>query len=509
LYEPVSQHADANGLNSPAPSARPLDTPVANPPVAALFVLASLILFVACWLWPHPGNFWGPTFSCTLAWMFFVIHVVAARREITAFDPALWVPVLMLLHYFGMPVAIKLLGYESIYGYDAWELGHLPRIGQGFATALLVLVAFLAGLHFVGFAPLQRDPDPPAADERSTLAAGMTLFLGGLAMLLVGIPIAGASLVFGDYQEMKTAEKFATADLRFVGTGYLFAVAGVYAVFANYRRESPWPTRLALAGCGPIIFFLLLIGDRTGLSSFIMCGGWAFTQRVRKVPRWVAIIGFAFALIVMPVIKEFRHEKGVSESTRLSVVQLVGATFMEMGSTLQVYCYTLDSIPREKRYDWGLSIPSQLMGLIPNFGLTSGRRFLVSSGVEHKPSRWVTKTASPEKYENNLGGYAYAIGAEWYFNFGMPGVLFGMFLTGFAVAKIRNACRRSPMWLTLSALFLSTMVLIVRNDFGYPARTALWPLTGLLVFRFMYGLLGIGRAPRRTAHPGVGLERRA
>lgn len=498
MYEPLSHHDAGNDAIPPVSPARPANQPVVILPVAAILLLASLALFVACWLWPNPRSFWGPTVSCALAWMFFLLHVVSARRTIAAFDPALWVPVLMLLHYFGMPVAV-MMGFPAPTGYDAWDLGGLPREGQAFATALLTLVAFLAGLHLAGFAPLQRDPDPPPADERSMNAPGTALFLVGFAMIVVGVWIAGANLLFGDYGEMKEAEKFATADLRFYGTGMLFAMGGIYAMLASYRRESPWPARLAIAGSVPILILHVATGDRNGLAVFIMCGGFAITQRARKLPRWIAIAGFAFALVFMPVIKEFRGAKEVSESSRMSVMQLVGATFHEMGSSVQVFGWTLATIPREKPYDLGMSIVSQLFGLIPNFGLTPGRQPLFG-GIDHKPSKWITKTANPSKYEHFGGGYAFAIGAEWYFNLGMPGVFFGMLLTGFATGKMRNACRRSAMWLILSTLFMSTMVLIVRNDLGYPARTALWPLVALLVFRFAFGVLGFGRPLRQTEH---------
>jgi hypothetical protein len=101
----------------------------------------------------------------------------------------------------------------------------------------------------------------------------------------------------------------------------------------------------------------------------------------------------------------------------------------------------------------------------------------------HDPDNWVTNVSNPVKYERLLGGYGYALGAEWYFNFGLPGVLLGMILTGFATARMRGASRRSAMWLLTVTLFYGMMLAIVRNDLGYPLRTLLWPLVGMWILQ--------------------------
>ena len=44
----------------------------------------------------------------------------------------------------------------------------------------------------------------------------------------------------------------------------------------------------------------------------------------------------------------------------------------------------------------------------------------------------------PAKFFDGQSGYGYAYGAEWYFNFGFPGMLLGMMFTGWLTGFFRN-----------------------------------------------------------------------
>jgi hypothetical protein len=116
--------------------------------------------------------------------------------------------------------------------------------------------------------------------------------------------------------------------------------------------------------------------------------------------------------------------------------------------------------------------------------LSPGRYFGLDA-LKHNPSKWLVATANPSKWRKQAGGYGYALGAEWYFNFGMPGVLFGMAFLGFGMNWVRNRSRTSPLWLTFASLLSIMGVTLVRNDFGYPFRQLLWPFATLLIFQLL------------------------
>jgi oligosaccharide repeat unit polymerase len=365
-------------------------------------------------------------------------------------------------------------------------------------VALLTLVSFLFGMHLAGW---MRSAEPPVAwpqDARPIVRASWATWGLGTAMILVGIPIAGPEVLFGSYGDFKVAVKFAEADVRFFGTGFLIVQSGIFALIASADPQRPLRLRAALVSAVLLSLLAISIGTRLALMTIALGAGWAYTQHVRRVRTWVTATGFVLAFLVMPVIGEYREFRSVESTARLELGELAAANFYDMGSSLVAFSYTLEHIPRDKPYDWGLSVVSQLIDNIPNLGLSPGRFFGLDA-VKHNPSKWLVATANPSKWQNFAGGYGYAVGAEWYFNFGMPGVLFGMAFLGFALNWLRNRSRTSPLWLTFTSLALIMGVGMVRNDFGYPFRQLFWPGAVLLIFVF---LLPTRRAARRPA-PGA------
>ena len=80
---------------------------------------AAVALLMLAWFVPSPRLF-GPRTACLLAWVLFGVHVVSARKYLSAFDAAIWVPVNMLLNYFGMVLAVELAAGKL--DYDPFDL---------------------------------------------------------------------------------------------------------------------------------------------------------------------------------------------------------------------------------------------------------------------------------------------------------------------------------------------------------------------------------------------------
>jgi oligosaccharide repeat unit polymerase len=446
-----------------------------------LFGSSGVLLLFLAWFVPS-SQLWSPAVSCALAYGLFGAHVLLVRRHLVAFDPGIWIAVNMLLNYFGMVIGADLL--DSPERYDHFNLGTPPRLNQSFVVALLTLVAFLFGLHLAGWMRRVDRPVPwPVGTRLGRGAAWCTTVIGG-AMLLVGIPIAGADLLFGSYGEMKMAQKDATADLRFFGTGVIILQCGIYALVAHHERGRPAALRAAIAASIPFSILRVAVGDRTGLMTLALGAGWAFGERVRKIPVWITVTGFVGAFLVMPIIGEYREFKAVEGLEGMQVKDLAASSFMNMGSSLVAFSYTLDNIPSRKKYDWGGSIVAQLIESVPNLGFSPGRAFGLDR-LKHNPSKWLVSTANPSKWKNAGGGYGYAVGAEWYFNLGMPGVFFGMALMGWLTGKARNASRSSPMGLLMASMVFVMMVSSVRNDFGYPFRQFAWPMAVFATFYYL------------------------
>jgi hypothetical protein len=450
----------------------------------AFFLPVATSLTALVWLWPDSDPI-SPLGCLVLSLLFFAVHFALCGKRLGAFDPGIWVPVLFIIHYFGMVIPVELIPDSGYYTYDSYNYG-LPQVARGFALALSVLALFLLGFHLLPTLDRNCWPDLTKPAAPAVVGSAMVLMLGGVAMIAIGVPVAGLGVVLGSYGEMKEAQKFALSDFRLIGAGFLFAAAGTYGVFATIDRIHSTRFRVAVVCAVFILAFLLLTGDRAGMSLVIFAGGWALTQRVLRVPRWLTIGGFMFMFLLMPMVKEYREYRDIQETQTLSPVQLASATFYEMGSSVQVYSFTIDRIPSEKSFNWGMSVVSQVINIIPNIWGSAGSRYLKFDPLVYNPSKWVTWTASPNKYYNKGGGFGYAVGAEWYFNFGYPGVYFGMIWMGWLTAFLRNRSRTGAMWLIASSLYFGLMIGAVRNDIGYPLRTMAWPLVGFFILNLIF-----------------------
>lgn len=444
-----------------------------------LFGISALGLFAAVIWWEALGKPWGPGASAAMAYVFVAIHVALAFRRVTPMDPLVWLPVAFLLFHFGSPVAIEWLGVPAKGGYDPWEGGSAPFLDRGYAVALLATTSFIWGVYLAGVRPLGDDPGRRPVGDRSLGVTSVFFMLGALVMVAAGIAIVGPSQLFGRYHEWEAA-KILGADQRWIDTGLTFATAGGFALLASDERNARWRRWLAYLALTLIALISVQRGDRGGLVVLGVGAGWCYTQRIGRL-RWPPVIAGAFVgLLVMPVIAEWRSQRSLEVSKRASVVQLVGDSLAEMGSSVNTIVYTIELIPERRGYSWGSTFRSAIIDAIPNLGLTKGRKFFARDSIEDNPSNWLVYILSPA-WAATGGGYGFSMAAEWYFNFGLPGILAGMALVGWGVARVRNNVLRSSFALVWSATLFTGVALWVRNVVGFPLKAAVWPIIGLWV----------------------------
>jgi hypothetical protein len=261
------------------------------------------------------------------------------------------------------------------------------------------------------------------------------------------------------------------------------------------RRGSARLLGIALAGW--IAVYALLTGDRAALFSCGLALGWVYSQRVVRISRAVVTAAAAIALLSVPVIKEYREWRSVRAATEVGVSALYGRAFGEMGSTVQVFSHTLALIPEHKPFSYGLGSLHAVASLVPNPFPTRGKSFLPDP-LEHSPSVWLPRTINEGKFLEG-GAYGFAIGAAWYFDFGVGGILVGMLLTGAFLAWSRNLAWRGSTALVFSALAYTAMILLVRNALGSPIKLMLWPFAALLGVRALIAVAGRSGAQRKNA----------
>jgi hypothetical protein len=447
-------------------------------------IAAAVYIFVE--FWDELGHPWGPEVSAFLAFSCFALHVTLSHRRVSAVDPIIWVPVVMLIFFFGVPTAVGLFG-EPATVYDTWQVGLSPSLSRGYCTALLSLVCFLWGIQLTGLVDLSRIH--PRSPDQSLALPGVIMTIGGCVMFTVGIVVLGPSAVFGRYQDFWDAMIYG-GDQRLLGIGGFFLQGGIFAIIASYDRRRRGRTALALLGSMLLGFVFLQVGQRTSVMSLLIGFGWCYSQRVRRVPFALTIPAAALVLVLMPIIGQYRADRRLDEHR--SVTQLASAALLEMGGSSLAFAYTLDYIPSTKDYTYGLALLEDFLDLVPNFGLTKGGgKIHVGLTSETQLSAWITKTLEPNWYANG-GGLGTALGAEWYFYFGMPGVVAGMALLGYMMTRFRNASQSSALGLVGAALVFVGTAAAVRSEMGVGLKMVAWPVLGLWVIK---------SALRKTAVP--------
>jgi hypothetical protein len=354
------------------------------------------------------------------------------------------------------------------------------------------MAAFLAGVDLSGVSNLNTAPPQGTGRDHSLAAPALLFTIGAIIMTAVGIAIVGPSTVFGLYHEWWDS-KYLGADQRFVDTGLMLTGAGVYALLASDDPSARWRRWFAYTILAACLMIALSKGDRTAMVTIGVGAGWCFTQRVRRL-RWTPVLVAAFiGIVAFPVIREWRAERSLEASKRASVGQLLGESVYSLGNAINAVILTVDLVPEHNPYGMGRTFRAAAVAAVPNLGLTKGASWK-QKDVEDSPSAWLTWLVNPY-WASTGGGYGFAMAAEWHYNFGLLGVLFGTVFTGFGVTRVRNACRRSSLALVWSATLFAGISIWLRNVVGFALKVAVWPVVGLwLIHRAMLLLRGRARS---------------
>jgi len=203
----------------------------------------------------------------------------------------------------------------------------------------------------------------------------------------------------------------------------------------------------------------------------------------------LAIWGAAAAvfLLVFPLVRSTRD---VSGTERLSVSLLRGAfssidnpavsIVSEMGSSMGTIAYTVELVPSERDFDYGMGYLYALVTLLPNLFWD-----VHPSIARGTPASWLVETVAPSIARAG-GGLGYSFIAEAYLNFGWLGPTLGMMLFGFAYVAfwLWAECARGPAKLVAVACFVPYCLFFVRADSTLLVRPFVWYCIGpYLLFR--------------------------
>ena len=168
----------------------------------------------------------------------------------------------------------------------------------------------------------------------------------------------------------------------------------------------------------------------------------------------IAVMGIG---LIGPLRKNFRAGR---EVTREDVMEVEAVeSFNADLSIYQPYLSMVDAMPLEEDFLWGESFVYLVIHPIP-------RRLW--PGKPDSPARTIIRAAFRGDNAPIASGVAYPNFAEFYANFGLPGMIFGMAFFGFLMRRtydFLNANRASPLAMAIFSLALPFLVQVVSRGY--------------------------------------------
>ncbi|MEF2293183.1 O-antigen polysaccharide polymerase Wzy [Virgibacillus dokdonensis] len=228
-----------------------------------------------------------------------------------------------------------------------------------------------------------------------------------------------------------------------------------------------------------VSFIYIVIGNRGYSISILLTAIWLYDNQIRKLPKRKLIF---LSLLIVFIISVFYQMKSFTIQQKLNVIDSMQyinlenmflSLFEESSITYRTLIYTVQSVPIDKGFEWGLSYFWALTTLVPNIFGTSAHPSVI---FYENPSEWLAWTFSPE--QASLGfGFGFSNLGEAYFNFGLVGIVFSNFAFGFLLETLNKNAKKllnQRHKLILVAIVISNLFWGIRNPLSSIIRDAFY-----------------------------------
>jgi hypothetical protein len=232
---------------------------------------------------------------------------------------------------------------------------------------------------------------------------------------------------------------------------------------------------LRIGDRGPVMYFLLLI-----FGSYLFSGA----KNIKLVYYLPLIWCGVYVMSLISVVRGYDKELGFTEKIALYYSQPndVENRDNELASSVRTLHWSVSSVPSQYGYTWGWFQLQQLLNVVPGSGSFVSN--FINDETKYKSSAsFVTYL---EQGDNPMSGAGTTCVADFYLDFGLIGVVFGMSLFGLVVKRLENkAYSNSPV-----SLFVWILVMIYFSKALYiPRSTCLFLLKECVL---IYFILSIG-----------------
>ena len=359
----------------------------------------------------------------------------------------------------------------------------------------LVMIAFSCFL-FGSFAAVRRHGgDAHEAESftsethiQSTRLLGSSLY--GIGIVTIGaFTVMGGGLRFvfeGGYFYLSEMQYQEGGAALLWGSLAWFLPWGMLTLAATFRRKQDlgWLILAAL----PINLIFLLTGDRGGLlvmDILLLIRAQLFGFRMSW---WRTALAMGLIIVAVPTLMVLRQTPTREWSPAVFVEALtlkptqtrafsadpVSATLIEGGTSYKVLMGTVELVPSESDYHYGLDYLTSLATVVPFFSR------VFPDFVPHNGG-WVKEYVD---HPQSIAGVGFLQVAEAYLQFGPIGVAVFFWLAGYGVTRLWIHCRTrvlSANQLAYTLIVMNAVLLWIRNEFHTAVRPIVWCFLLLIV----------------------------
>jgi hypothetical protein len=368
-----------------------------------------------------------------------------------------------------------------------WLLGIVPGselvwinpevVCSATAMAVSALLAFALGCNSIRERYNRRQY--PVSLNADTLLGwklvGRVLFLAAIVAMAIYLYIMGSRLTVGPYAGLNIqeyGENVVFLLLRIlVSLGFLYLTIGAAQLTGKWKIG--WVTKLSFF---LYVVWIMILGHRTLAVEPLVLVLAAYSEHVKQIS-FKKLVGLVLAgLLILSVVRAGRQSETRTPTAFLREVKRqreeIGLrnTLVGFGGSVRTLYAAANEVPKNRYYLLGRLKLSGLAAVVPF------SRRLLPRRLEYTSSAWFLTWIIQQ--DLTLSGVGTTVVADVYLDFGLPGVIIGLFGLGVLVKHVEQKARgtASMAWAVAHATLIPLLAIMPRYTITIIGRGVLWPV---------------------------------